>query len=172
MSLPLGEYFPKHPVELGIYEGLWKVANPSGGIDIGGGQAVEFFKKSGVDMGILKQIWGLSTPVATMNVKQFFSALRYITMIQNGEIPISKGFPCFLSSSYFSSPMVTCHLHCQFRENGSNGRHQFWSTQVCWSSNSIRFEISRSHPIFVADLSYSSCASPSHRWAFALCHHS
>lgn len=85
------EYIPRHPVELSVYDGLWKAANPSQTSEIGGGQAVEFFKKSGVDMGILKQIWGLSTPAATMNIKQFYSALRYITMVQNGEIPISKG---------------------------------------------------------------------------------
>ena len=76
-----GEYTPRHPVELAVYEGLWKVVNPSQGPEIGGGAAVEFFRKSGVDSGILKQIWGLSTPVATMNVKQFFSALRYIAMV-------------------------------------------------------------------------------------------
>lgn len=86
----MGEYFPQNPIEKGYYEYLWSVANPSGEA-LGGKMAVTFFQRSGVDMGFLKQIWSLSTPVATMTIAQFFTALRYITMIQNGEIPINQG---------------------------------------------------------------------------------
>lgn len=53
--------------------------------------AVQFFQRSSIDRGFLKQIWSLSTPSATMSLGQFYTALRFITMIQNGEIPISKG---------------------------------------------------------------------------------
>lgn len=84
-----GEYFPQNPNEKSYYEFLWNTANPSGEA-LGGKAAVVFFQRSGVDMGFLKQIWTLSTPLATMNIQQFFAALRYITMIQNGEFPISK----------------------------------------------------------------------------------
>lgn len=85
------EYSPKN-AEIAVYEGLWKVASaPSGGADLSGTQAVEFFRKSGVDLGILKQIWTISTPVATMSMQQFYTALRLITMVQNGDIPLSRG---------------------------------------------------------------------------------
>ena len=86
----LGEFFPKPPTEKHHYDQLWIYVSPDGQ-DISGRKAVEFLRLSGVDSGILKQIWGLSTPSSTMNQPQFNSALRYITMVQNGEIPISKG---------------------------------------------------------------------------------
>ena len=84
------DYIPRSAPEASIYDGLWKVAS-NGVLELSGAQAVEFFRKSGVDLGILKQIWGLSTPLATMNVSQFYTALRLITMVQNGDIPITKG---------------------------------------------------------------------------------
>lgn len=49
------EYSPKPGPELAVYEGLWKVASPSGA-DLSGKEAVEFFRKSGVDSGFLKQV--------------------------------------------------------------------------------------------------------------------
>ena len=49
------EYVPKNGPEIAIYEGLWKVASPSGA-DLSGKDAVEFFRKSGVDIGFLKQV--------------------------------------------------------------------------------------------------------------------
>ena len=83
-------YFPQNQLEKGYYEYLWSTANPSGDA-LSGKAAVTFFQRSGVDIGILKQIWTLSTPSASMNVNQFFVALRFITMYQNGEIPLTQG---------------------------------------------------------------------------------
>lgn len=88
--MPFGDYLPKPPAEKHHYDELWLHVSPDGA-DISGRKAVEFLRLSKVDSGILKQIWGLSTPTSTMNQMQFYSALRYITMVQNGEIPISKG---------------------------------------------------------------------------------
>lgn len=70
-------------------QALWRHVSPSGEA-IGGAQAVAFFRESKVDGGFLKQIWALSTPAATMDKAQFMTALRYVTMAQNGEFPISK----------------------------------------------------------------------------------
>jgi hypothetical protein len=88
--MPPIEYTPKVGPELNVYEGLWKVAS-AGSNELSGSQAVEFFRKSGVDLAILKQVWSISTPSATMNMNQFFTALRLITMFQNGDIPINRG---------------------------------------------------------------------------------
>ena len=82
-------YKPKTAAESFHYEYLWKVASPDNK-EIGGAPAVGFFRQSGIDGGFLKQIWGLSTPAASMNHDQFFVALRYITMVQGGEFPITK----------------------------------------------------------------------------------
>jgi hypothetical protein len=86
-----GEYLPRSPQELAYFDALWNAANPGGVGDLTGATAVDFFRKSGVDIGILKSIWSLSTPLATMNQKQFYTALRYIVMAQNGDFPISRG---------------------------------------------------------------------------------
>ena len=87
----MNDYVPQHPTELQYYNYLFGIANGDNGQELGGSDAVKFFKMSGVDVGFLKQIWGLSTQSATMNVQQFYTALRFITMIQNGEFLISKG---------------------------------------------------------------------------------
>ena len=87
--MTLGEYSPRSPEEKHIYDFLWHHVSPQGEA-IAGAAAVTFFRESRVDGGFLKQIWSLSTPVATMNRDQFNSALRYLTMVQNGEFPISK----------------------------------------------------------------------------------
>ncbi len=76
--------------EKSYYDLLWTTANPTGGSDLGGAAAVAFFKRSGIDTGILKQIWGYSTTGATLNINQFYSALRYIVMVQNGDFPINR----------------------------------------------------------------------------------
>ena len=76
--------------EKSYYDLLWATANPTGGSDLGGAAAVAFFRRSGIDTGILKQIWGYSTAGATLNVSQFYSALRYIVMVQNGDFPINR----------------------------------------------------------------------------------
>lgn len=93
-------YFPNPGPEAIAYESLWKLANPSGG-DLSGAQAVAFFRKSDLEPAILKQIWSLSTPLATMNKDQFNVALRFITMAQNGDIPLSAGKYLLLSSYSF-----------------------------------------------------------------------
>ncbi len=82
-------YIPTDPHESSHYETLWQIASPSG-LELSGLQAVNFFKQSAVDINVLKQIWGFSTPVSTMNKTQFYCALRYIAMFQNGDMPITK----------------------------------------------------------------------------------
>ena len=76
-------YVPRNDAELAHFDGLWAAAS-NGAKELSGLQAVTFFKQSGVDLGILKQIWGFSTPTATMNLAQFYNALRYICMFQTG----------------------------------------------------------------------------------------
>jgi hypothetical protein len=86
-----------------VYQELWNIAvsgsnnnqdrNDDDDDDddlLGGGKAVEFFKKSGLDMGTLKAIWTWCSPDPVMNKEQFFAALRYIAISQNGE-NLSKG---------------------------------------------------------------------------------
>ncbi len=85
------DYVPQNPTELQYYNSLFQVANTEGTAELGGMAAVKFFNQSGVDVGFLKKIWGMSTEGATMNLNQFYTALRFITMIQSGEFPISKG---------------------------------------------------------------------------------
>ena len=99
-------YFPKH-AESDVYNELWNIAvqkadngnhqNNHHDDDesddeelLGGGKAVEFFKKSGLDMGTLKAIWTWCSPDPVMNKAQFFAALRFISISQNGE-NLSKG---------------------------------------------------------------------------------
>lgn len=115
------------------YDRLWAVASPSQQ-DLTGLQAVSFFKQSGVDMGVLRQIWGFCSPVSTMNKAQFYCALRYICMFQNGDLPIRKerlqtsaglelGLPKFpglvlpplptVSASY---PPITPEVHMRYHE--------------------------------------------------------
>jgi hypothetical protein len=96
------EYKPTDPLEWKYYQYLWDVAHkrpqPGQGDpvvssqgELSGLDAVTFFMRSNVDKGFLKQIWTMSTSGASMNMFQFFVALRFITMLQNGEIPINKG---------------------------------------------------------------------------------
>jgi hypothetical protein len=91
-------YIPQDAIERSYFDYLWDVANNRqpgsqqvGGEELSGIAAVTFFQRSGVDKGFLKQIWSLSTPSATMNLLQFYVALRFIALIQNGALPISKG---------------------------------------------------------------------------------
>ena len=122
--MSLGEYSPRSPEEKHIYDFLWHHVSPQGEA-IAGAAAVTFFRESRVDGGFLKQIWSLSTPVATMNRDQFNSALRYLTMVQNGEFPISKerltktaneaalGMPNFpgITIPPYQKPVVHAHTH-------------------------------------------------------------
>lgn len=85
-------YTPQNQIEKEYFDYLWYYhanINYQNEPLLGGQNAVKFFQLSGVDKGFLKQIWGLSTPLATMDIYQFYIALRFITMIQNGEFPIS-----------------------------------------------------------------------------------
>jgi len=122
------DYIPRGS-EKDHYDGLWAAAQPSASGELSGLQAVTFFKQSGVDLGILKQIWGFSTPVATMSISQFYNALRYITMFQNGDLPITKerlvasanvdlGLPKFQGVSIQSPqqpfPEITPELHGRY----------------------------------------------------------
>jgi hypothetical protein len=117
-------YIPQSPAEKQYYDFLWSVVN--GNNQLNGGEvltsleAFQLLKRSSVDRGFLKQIWSLSTPGSTMNVNQFFAALRFITMIQNGEIPLSKGTFFELSFGYlvvFDSS-ISCHTFiCKERLN-------------------------------------------------------
>jgi hypothetical protein len=120
----MDQYTPQSPTERQYYDFLWSIANGNnqlnGGEELSGHAAVQFFERSSVDRGFLKQIWSLSTPGSTMNVNQFFTALRFITMIQNGEIPLSKGTFFELSFGYlvvFDSS-ISCHTFiCKERLN-------------------------------------------------------
>ena len=80
------------PAERNYYEALWRAANPQEQPELAGNVAVPFFQKSQVDRGFLKQIWTMSCG-STLNMRkeQFFTALRFITMAQNGELPLTKG---------------------------------------------------------------------------------
>lgn len=124
-------YVPSTPAERAHYDGLWAAANPSGGGDLSGLLAVTFFKQSGVDLGILKQIWGFSTPSATMNIDQFYNALRYICMFQQGDLPITKerlevsakvdlGLPKFngvtIPAPQAPFPEITADLHGRYHQ--------------------------------------------------------
>ena len=85
------EYTPD-PQEVVIYDALWRAANPSGAPELSGQVIVPFFLKSKVDKGILKQIWTFSCgQTLNMNKVQFYTAIRFIVMVQNGEMPVSKG---------------------------------------------------------------------------------
>lgn len=117
-------YVPQNPHEKAYFDMLWEIANnrpvlgdPSA--ELAGLTAVNFFQRSGVDKGFLKQIWSLSTPAATMNANQFYSALRYIAMIQNGEIPISAGKTAWMPAATLAQIVLLGHvaisgiaLHC------------------------------------------------------------
>ena len=84
-------YIP-HSNELTVYEELWRIATGDDEF-LGGDKAVSFFKKTELDVGSLKAIWTWSSPEPIMSRSQFFTALRYVAMIQNGE-NLSRG-NCF-----------------------------------------------------------------------------
>mmetsp|Transcript_800 Transcript_800/g.799 ORF Transcript_800/g.799 Transcript_800/m.799 type:complete len:679 (+) Transcript_800:19-2055(+) len=85
-----GNYSPSFPPERALYESFWKYVNPNGNESLPGSDAVPFFQKSEVDVGILRQIWSLSTVNNIMKKENFFTALRYITMVQNGDFPLTQ----------------------------------------------------------------------------------
>ena len=89
-------YAPQNPVEHAYFDSLWQTAlvgadaGNSQDSELSGKAAVQFFQRSNIDTSYLKMVWSLSTPTATMSKPQFYTALRYISMIQNGDAPISK----------------------------------------------------------------------------------
>lgn len=74
-----------------VYDKLWKVANPAGEFEIGGQQVVDFFIRAEITLEVLRQIWTLSTPLATMTLGNFYTALRYITIYQQGITLLDAG---------------------------------------------------------------------------------
>jgi hypothetical protein len=122
-------YEPAGPAERAHYEGLWAAAGGNVKGELQGVAAVPFFRKSGVDMNVLKQVWSFCTPTATMNQPQFYNALRYICMFQNGDLPIAKdrlaksasldlGLPKFegvsISAPQPPFPEITSDLHSRY----------------------------------------------------------
>ena len=82
-------YAPQNPVEHAYFDSLWQTAlvgaDAANSLDseLSGKAAVQFFQRSNIDTSYLKMVWSLSTPTATMSKPQFYTALRYISMIQN-----------------------------------------------------------------------------------------
>lgn len=113
----LSFYFPMSPSEKIGFDTLWDAAirqNQSlpgaSTSHLTGISAVAFFQTSGLPIPILKQIWALSCPTASMDRNQFYTALRYIAMVQKGDSNISRenlertklvdyGLPVFVNSS-------------------------------------------------------------------------
>lgn len=75
---------PLNSKEAALYANLWQAADVESKGWIEGPEAVEFLEKSKLNLNILRQIWSLSTPVATMNRDQFYVALRFVALAQNG----------------------------------------------------------------------------------------
>jgi hypothetical protein len=109
-----GTYNPTFPPERAYFETLWQAANPNRDEVFAGQLAVPFFQKSELDIALLRQvsyltfpschpteilfcsyqqIWSLSTVANVMKKENFFTALRYITMAQNGDLNLTKGLP-------------------------------------------------------------------------------
>ena len=80
--------------EQDTYDELWRIANPSRLESIAGEAAVDFFSSSQIDSETLGTIWSLSTSEDDMNIDEFYTALRYVTLVQRGILPINEG--CFL----------------------------------------------------------------------------
>lgn len=91
-------YSPKYPDEQKYFDFLWQISlgdvettegTLSGSEVLSGNLAVKFFNRSNVGTSYLKLVWSMSTPTATMSKPQFYTALRYIYMIQNGDTPVT-----------------------------------------------------------------------------------
>lgn len=102
------DFFPSRPTEQAVYLDIWKHADPGGKGEIGGAHAVNFLRKSGLAVPVLREIWSLCTPLPSMNENQFYVALRFISMAQNGETSFSKGLE--LTCSFSSISIVNFHL--------------------------------------------------------------
>lgn len=60
--------------------------------DLPGPIVAQFLMQTGVDKGFLGKIWTLCTQPSSPNMSQaeFFCALRYISLLQAGEMPLSQ----------------------------------------------------------------------------------
>ncbi|KAM3141010.1 hypothetical protein pb186bvf_006811 [Paramecium bursaria] len=69
-----------------FYNICWQQLDPEGHGFAQGVQAIPFLKRSGLQSTVLKEIWVLSTPPNTnvIQKEEFFKALRYISLAQNG----------------------------------------------------------------------------------------
>jgi hypothetical protein len=95
-------YFPQYLEEQKYFDLLWKISLKGasrGDVEtaegsfsdselLSGKAAVQFFNGSNVGTSYLEIIWTMCTPTDTMSKRQFYTALRYICMIQNGNIPL------------------------------------------------------------------------------------
>eukprot|EP01036_Dinobryon_divergens_P030726 gene30726-40013_t len=93
-------YSPQYPEEQKYFDLLWQISlrgashgdvetaegSSSDSELLSGNAAVQFFNKSNVGTSYLEIIWSMCTPTDTMSKRQFYTALRYICMIQNGNI--------------------------------------------------------------------------------------
>ena len=70
-----------------VFDSLWTILNNQGLHSISGQQVVEFLKTSGLDLITLKSIWDISSSTASLDVNQFYSVLRLISLAQHGVKP-------------------------------------------------------------------------------------
>jgi hypothetical protein len=87
---------------------LWNLVNPNNHEYVKGLEAIEFMKKSKLDVDVLKQIWVACVPpsLLTITKKEFFTALRFISMFQGGETNLSMGQYHFM----FPFVLVECFV--------------------------------------------------------------
>jgi hypothetical protein len=95
------DYYPQNVAELTVFDGLWKIASVDQSGRLGGREAVDLLRKSGLEVPVLREIWAVTTPDSSIGQAQFFSALRFIAMYQNGVTQISRGIFCFSFSVLF-----------------------------------------------------------------------
>ncbi|KAK6180056.1 hypothetical protein SNE40_012274 [Patella caerulea] len=71
----------------GIYEAYFLQADPSGSGSVGALDAAKFMKKSGLNDTVLSKVWDLSDPTGKGYLEKpgFYSALKYISLVQNGQ---------------------------------------------------------------------------------------
>lgn len=95
-------YSPQYPEEQKYFDLLWQISlrgascgdvesaegSSSDSELLSGNAAVQFLNKSNVGTSYLEIVWSMCTPTDTMSKRQFYTALRYICMIQNGNIPL------------------------------------------------------------------------------------
>ena len=85
-----GLYIPRNIEEQYHYDALWKHANPSGASELAGPAALSFFKKARprIEVNVVAQLWGLT--FSSLKAEEFYTAVRFITLMQKGEVPLSQ----------------------------------------------------------------------------------